>query len=153
MTKLTPGAAEGSELRPSGMRRPLRVLVADDDRDEVLMLGVLLRDEGFEFQIVQQGDKVAPAVRDFKPDVVLLDIGMPNRSGYEIAQQLTATYGVSCPVLVAVTGWKSPSEKILAKLSGFDLHVAKPYRPQSLIDLLHSTAALLAEGKRPVQGI
>lgn len=135
------------------MGRPLRVLVADDDRDEVLTLGVLLDQEGFELRVVQRGDQVIPMVREFAPDVVLLDIGLPARSGYDVAQKLRDAYATRCPVLVAVTAWKSPSDRILAKLSGFDFHVGKPYRPQSLIDLLHSTAALLADGKRPAPGL
>ena len=63
----------------------MRILIADDDRDTIMTLGILLRSEGHEVCLAQRPEEVAGAVREFKPKVVLLDIGMPGRSGYEIA--------------------------------------------------------------------
>ena len=117
-------------------RRPLRVLVADDDRDNVLMLMEVLRDERHETKGVYDGDAVIDAVTLFKPDVVLLDIGMPQRTGYELARYLRKRFGDQGITLIAITGWKKASDRILATLAGFDHHVAKPYDPQTLIDLL-----------------
>ncbi|MCD6044291.1 MAG: sensor hybrid histidine kinase, partial [Burkholderiales bacterium] len=65
-----------------------------------------------------------------------LDIGMPKITGYEVARRLRQRYGDDCPVLVAVTGWKQASDKILANLAGFDHHVAKPYQPSDILTLL-----------------
>ena len=67
---------------------------------------------------------------------MLIDIGMPKITGYEAARRLRQRYGDDCPVLIAVTGWKQASDKILATLAGFDHHVAKPYDPAALISLL-----------------
>ena len=117
-------------------RQPLRVLIADDDRDGALTLSTLLELEGYEVRTVHSGEDALDAAREFDPDVVLLDIGMPKVTGYEAARRLRLRHGNDCPVLIAITGWKQASDKILASLAGFDHHVAKPYEPAQLIDLL-----------------
>src|SRR5262245_29823053 len=116
--------------------RALRVLLADDDRDGALTLAMLLQLEGYEVRTVHGGQEALDSAREFRPDVVLLDIGMPKITGYEAARRLRQRYGDDCPVLIAVTGWKQASDKILASLAGFDEHVAKPYDPSELIGLL-----------------
>jgi CheY-like chemotaxis protein len=63
---------------------------------------------------------------------------MPKITGYEAARRLRQRYGDDCPTLIAITGWKQASDKILANLVGFDHHVAKPYEPSQLINLLAS---------------
>ena len=127
-----PGTSTASETR----KQPLRVLIADDDRDGTLTLSTLLEIEGHEVRAVHGGQEALDAARDFRPDVVLLDIGMPKITGYEAARRLRLRYGNDCPVLIAITGWKQASDKILASLAGFDHHVAKPYVPAQLIELL-----------------
>ena len=113
-----------------------RVLIADDDRDGALTLSTLLELEGYEVRTVHGGQEALDATRTFKPNVVMLDIGMPKVTGYDAARRLRQRYGADCPVLIAVTGWKQPSDKILANLAGFDHHVAKPYDPNELVKLL-----------------
>ncbi len=98
--------------------RGLRVLVADDERDTVLTLGILLRSEGFDVRTTTRGADVPGAVRDFNPDLVLLDIGMPG------------------PPLIAVTAYRTSADKVLARDSGFHHHIGKPYNPVALIHLL-----------------
>jgi CheY-like chemotaxis protein len=120
---------------PEAARRPLRVLIADDDRDNVLMLMEVLRDEGHDTKGVYDGDAVLDAITLFRPDAVLLDIGMPQRTGYELARYLRKRFGDAI-TLIAVTGWSKHSDKILATLAGFDHHIAKPYDPQALVQLL-----------------
>jgi CheY-like chemotaxis protein len=121
--KLVPGA------------RRLRILVADDERDAVSMLELILRDEGHEVLSVYNGQDVMEAVRSFQPDVVLLDIGMPKLTGYEVARKLRERHGKALR-LIAVTGWKQGSDRVLAKIAGFDHHIGKPYEPRALIELL-----------------
>lgn len=116
--------------------QPRRVLIADDDRDTTLTLSALCELEGYEVMAVHGGQEALDAARTFKPDVVLLDIGMPRVTGYEAARRLRQRYGEACPVLVALTGWKQASDKILANLAGFDHHVSKPYEPAELVRLL-----------------
>ena len=114
----------------------LRVLVADDDRDAVESLLELLRDEGHEVRGVYTGLDVLDSVRDFAPDAVLLDIGMPHITGYEVARELRQRYASARPLLIAVTGRDRPDDRTLAQLAGFDHHVAKPYDPNELLALL-----------------
>ena len=133
MTESRPNAASHAK---SAAGQPLRVLIADDDRDGALTLSALLELEGYEVRTVHGGQEALDSAREFKPDAVLLDIGMPKITGYEAARRLRLRYGNDCPVLIAITGWKQASDKILASLAGFDHHVAKPYEPAQLIALL-----------------
>jgi CheY-like chemotaxis protein len=125
-----------TQVTPAPGAQPMRVLLADDDRDGALTLSTLLELEGYEVRVVHGGQEALDAAREFRPHVMLLDIGMPKITGYEAARRLRQRYGDDCPVLVAVTGWKQASDKILATLAGFDHHVAKPYDPAALISLL-----------------
>jgi two-component system CheB/CheR fusion protein len=118
----------------------LRILVADDDRDAVASLLELLRDEGHEVRGVYSGLAVLDKVRDFGPDVVLLDIGMPQVNGYEVARALRQRYGSARPLLIAVTGHNEPQDRTLSQLAGFDHHLAKPYDPDQLFALLVASA-------------
>ena len=111
----------------------MRVLIADDDRDTVMTLGILLRSEGRDVWSTQFGGDVPNAVRDFKPGLVLLDIGMPDLSGYDVAQQLYQEYGPGCPVLVALSGLCDAAAKARAEFSGFHHFIPKPYEPTNLL--------------------
>ena len=119
-------------------RSARRVLVVDDDRDAVLTLVALLRDEGYDARGSYNGKDVLDLVRDFDPHAVLLDIGMPDLNGYEGCRLIRGRYGSASPLLIAVTGWKKASDRLLAELAGFDHHVAKPYDPRLLLSLLRS---------------
>ena len=117
------------------MRR-LRILVADDERDQAMTLALLLGDEGHEVREIYRGSEVLRAVRDFDPDVALIDIGMPGMTGYDAAREIRQVLGGTRPVLIAVTGWKQSSDRILARLAGFDHHLAKPFEPEALLALI-----------------
>ncbi|MEA3194868.1 MAG: hypothetical protein QOD26_3201 [Betaproteobacteria bacterium] len=116
--------------------RALRILLADDDRDATLSLSTLLKLEGYVVHHVYDGGATLDAVREFEPDIVLVDIGMPKLSGYDVARHVRERYGKERPVLVALTGWKQASDRILATLAGFHHHVAKPYDPVALLQLI-----------------
>ncbi len=118
--------------------RPLRVLVADDNRDTVMMLGILLRSEGMDVRLTTKGAEVQAAVQEFRPDAVLLDIGMPDRSGLQVALDLSREYGPKCPVLIAVTAHSTDAAKRLTAKSGFRHHVDKPYDADALLRLVAS---------------
>jgi two-component system CheB/CheR fusion protein len=77
-------------------------------------------------------------VESFRPDVVLLDIEMPDRSGLEVAMELSQRFGERCPVLIAVTGHNSDAARRLIAKSGFHHHVPKPYDFDALLRLVHS---------------
>lgn len=113
-----------------------RVLIADDDRDGTMTLSTVLELEGYQVRAVHGGQDALDAAREFRPHAVVLDIGMPKVTGYDCARHLRQRYGEHCPMLIALTGWKQASDKILANLAGFDHHVAKPYEPAELLRLL-----------------
>ena len=118
-----------------------RILVADDDADTVQSLTVLLQDEGYEVRGVHRGAEVLQAIFNFAPDVVLLDIGMPQMTGYEVARVLRERYGSARPALIAVTGLSGEADRQQARAAGFEHHVAKPYEPRALIRLIGELAA------------
>ncbi len=129
---LQSAAAEGA----ARTRRQLRILVADDDQDHVATLAALLADEGHEVRVVYRGSEIMRLAREFDPDVALIDISMPGMNGYDAAREICQEFGKARPLLIAVTGWKQSSDRILAKLAGFDHHVPKPFEPQELLELL-----------------
>ena len=118
--------------------RPLRALIVDDQRDMLMTLGILLRSEGMTVRLGEKGVEVAAAVESFHPDVVLLDIEMPDRNGLEVAMELTQRFGERCPVLIAVTGHNTDAARRLIAKSGFHHHVPKPYDFDALLRLVHS---------------
>src|SRR5918995_3240963 len=117
------------------MKEP-RILVADDDKDAVLSLTMLLREEGYEVRGVHLGADVLQAVFNFAPDVVLLDIGMPQMTGYEVARTLRDRYGSARPALIAVTGLTQTMDRAQARAAGFEHHIGKPYEPRELLQLI-----------------
>ena len=119
------------------VRRALRVLIADDERDTVLTLTELLREEGHETHGVYDGNDVMPAIREFDPDVVLLDISMPGMTGWDVARKIRQVCGQERPLLIAISGvYKEAADQILGKLAGFNYYLAKPYDPSVLMTLL-----------------
>jgi CheY-like chemotaxis protein len=122
-------------------RRRLRIVVADDDRDAVLTLAAVLQHEGHEVREVYRGSEVLRTVREFDPDVALIDISMPGMTGYDVAREVRQLFGRPRPVLIAVTGWKKTSDKLLAQMAGFDHHLAKPFETDALLALLAEVAS------------
>ncbi len=129
----------------------MRVLVADDNRDVIMTLGILLRSEGHEVWSTQSGAEVPEAVRGFKPGVVLLDLGMPDRSGYDVAQELSREHGSDCPILIAVTGQSGPAAREMAEASGFHHFITKPYSLLELLGLIDQMAQELADRPRSLE--
>jgi DNA-binding response OmpR family regulator len=124
----------------------LRILIADDDRDSVLTLALLLRQEGHDARFVYSGREVMKAIQDFEPEVVLLDIAMPLLSGWEVARMIRERLGRRI-TLIGISGKYNHSvDNILSEMVGFDHYVLKPYDPQALIALL--ALPHLQSGKR-----
>jgi CheY-like chemotaxis protein len=131
-----------SSTPPLQVRRKLRVLIADDERDTVLTLMELLRDEGHETRGLHKASDVMAAVKVFDPDVVLLDIAMPEMSGWDVAREIRRNCGESRPLLIAISGvYKQSADQILGKLAGFNYYLAKPYDPSVLLSLLYGGIA------------
>lgn len=127
------------ELEPQPTsRRPLQVVVADDDRDALLTLKVILEDQGHAVYEAQRGEAVMPLVSSRRPDAVILDIAMPGPSGYALAQEIRAAYaGKRRPLVIAITGqYTRPSDRLLSQVVGFDHYLVKPYEPRTVLALL-----------------
>jgi CheY-like chemotaxis protein len=135
----------------NGVGKGVRVVIADDERDTVMTLGILLRSEGFEVHLAGSGAEVGRVVAATRPHAVLLDIGMPDRSGHDVARELQGTYGARCPVLIAVTGRVSDADRKQAELSGFKHYFPKPYDPGELLNLLASMGTTSVAGLRDAQ--
>jgi len=122
---------------PSRAARPLRILVVDDDQDTVVSLMMLLREDGHDVHGVYSGRHVMGAVIDFDPDVVVLDINLPGRSGWEVARTIRDRRGKERPMLIGISGeYKQGADRVLAEILGFDHYMLKPYVPADLLKLL-----------------
>ena len=118
--------------------RALRILVADDERDTVLTLVMLLRDEGHEVRGVHSGRQALAVAPEFEPDVMLLDIALPDLSGWEVARQIRNRTGDKGPMLIGISGeYRQGSDRILSEIIGFNHYLVKPYEPNALLALLH----------------
>jgi DNA-binding response OmpR family regulator len=118
--------------------RALRIIVADDNRDAAVSLALVLRDEGHEVIEVYRGDVVLHLARSSNPDVLILDIGMPGLTGFEVAHALRRELGNACPLLVAVTAWTQPAARAMGRLSGFNYYLTKPCSTDELLEILSS---------------
>jgi signal transduction histidine kinase/ActR/RegA family two-component response regulator len=118
----------------------LRVLIADDNRDAADSLAMLLEMDGYEVLRVYGGRAAVTAAETFRPDVALLDIGMPEVDGYTAAKAIRRQRGGTDTCLVAITGWGQHEDKRRALEAGFIAHMTKPVDPNLLRDLLRGVA-------------
>ncbi len=113
-----------------------RILVVDDNVDAAESLAMVLEHLGHDVRIAHNGATALGTARVFAPAIVFLDIGLPDMSGYEVAQALRAEASLSEVVLVALTGYGSAADKALSKSAGFDLHLIKPVKIATVEDVL-----------------
>ena len=112
-----------------------RVLVVDDNEDAADSLATLLDVVGYQVRVAYDGPEAIEAADDFRPDAALLDIGLPNLSGYDIARHIRDTRGARV-LLVAITGWGAEEDRRRAREAGFDHHFTKPADFERLVGLL-----------------
>ena len=122
---------------PAAAGKPRRILVVDDNADSAESLAVVLRLSGHDVRTAPDGPAALQAARAGPPDVVLLDIGLPGMSGYDVARELRSAHGAR-PLLVALTGYGQPEDRVRSQRAGFDLHLVKP------VDLARLEGALTA---------
>jgi CheY-like chemotaxis protein len=115
-----------------------RVLVVDDNHDAGEALGTLLSALGATVCTVHSGAEALNVINDFKPEVVLLDIGMPGMDGYEVARRIRAESAAASAILIALTGWGQEEDTLRSKLAGFDHHLVKPPDMDKLWELMTS---------------
>ena len=124
---------DGLEPRAAPARR---ILVADDNRDAAESLATLLELEGHHVTLAYDGADALQAYDRVRPQICLLDIGMPLRTGNEVASEIRSREDGRGPTLVAITGWGQDADRSLALASGFDHHMTKPVDPAQLLRLI-----------------
>jgi PAS domain S-box-containing protein len=128
------GNHQAETTRRSSISR--RVLVVDDNVDAANSLALFLRMEGHEVHIANDGPTALEAAQTIRPEVVLLDIGLPRMDGYKVARRLRQQAGLHDLLLVAVTGYGQDEDRRRAREAGFDAHLVKPADPGALKQLL-----------------
>ncbi len=133
--------AEGSDAARDRHRvapSSLRILVVDDNRDSATTLQMLLRLTGNDARTAYDGITAVAEAEEFRPDVMLLDIGLPGMTGHDVARQLRQQPWGANMVLIAMTGWSMDEDRERSEQAGFDHHLVKPVEPDALMRLLVS---------------
>ncbi len=138
-TQPAPAARIGA--RAGGDPGSLRVLVVDDNVDAALMLGAVLEMHGHTVKLEHDGAGALSAAARFQPQVVFLDIGLPDQSGFTVAPALRRIDGMADAMLVALTGWGAEQDRQRSHDAGFDAHLTKPADIDSVDRLLQQAAA------------
>ena len=131
-----PVPGRGGAPSPRALRRPARVLIVDDNRDLVRGLSLMLRRLGFEVEVAHDGPEGIDTALASRPEVVLLDIGLPTLDGYEVARRLRRSAGLEDVRIIAVTGYGQEEDRRRSKEAGFDDHMVKPVDMQKLVSLM-----------------
>ena len=124
---------DGDQAQPTS---DLRILVVDDNRYVAESLAMLLKMMGNNVHTAHDGEEAVTAAREFQPQVVLCDIGLPKLNGYEACRQMKAQAWDKNMILIAVTGWGQDDDRRKSAAAGFDHHLIKPVDPQALMKLL-----------------
>jgi signal transduction histidine kinase/DNA-binding response OmpR family regulator len=134
-----PAAAGNGVPAASAGAAPRRILIVDDHPDVSRSLARLLRLGGHEVKATQDGPAALRELAGYRPQVVLLDIGLPGMDGYEVARAIRTQPGTESIVLVALTGYGQDEDRRRAREAGFDHHLVKPVDPDLLLALLATT--------------
>jgi PAS domain S-box-containing protein len=135
------GPEEPAPRKGAAPGRKLRVLVVDDNRDAADSCATMLELSGHQVHTAYNGTRALQAGESFEPDIVLLDIGLPDLNGYEVARRIRASTWGPDVVLVAVTGWGKDEDRERAFAAGFNEHLTKPVAPEDVESVVRSVAA------------
>ena len=128
--------SESPDTHSKSATTSLRVLVVDDNVDSATTMAALLSMCGHEVRTAHDGVRALAEVKRFKPDVAILDIGMPRMNGYAVARRIREAFNTAQPLLIAVTGWGQDEDRDRSKAAGFDHHLVKPVDPAALSALV-----------------
>ena len=117
-----------------------RVLVVDDNRDNAESLAILLQLHGHGARVAYDGVEALAVAEQYRPHVVLLDIGLPKLSGYDVCRQLRERPWAGHTTIVAITGWGQERDRVTAREAGFNAHLVKPVAYPSLASFLNVSA-------------
>lgn len=113
-----------------------RVLVVDDNIDSAQSMSLLLELEGHEVTCAHDGHSALDAASAFDPEVVLLDLGLPEINGYEVARRLRAEPRHAGVLLIAISGYGRDQDRAASQEAGFDFHLTKPADPDMVMQLM-----------------
>ena len=113
-----------------------KVLLIDDDAVLSRLFSVRLRGAGYDVAVACDGVQSISAVRRERPDVILLDIGLPRLNGYEACRRIRREPWGKDIVIVALTGWGQEDDRVQSREAGFDAHMVKPVDHETLLGLL-----------------
>jgi len=140
-----PGAQPAAALHELSNGVPHRVLVVDDNVDAASMMAALVRQLGHDVVVVHDGPSALQAAEAYRPEIILLDLGMPGMNGFEVARSLRERGISPTPRIVAVTGWGKPEDERRTREAGFDMHLIKPVEESQI------RQALRLRGPRPTR--
>jgi len=140
-----PSQGPASGLRDTALQR--RILIVDDDADSADLLVQLLEMRGHDARSANSASEAVAVAAEFLPQVAILDVGLPDMSGYELAQLLRKCEGLAECRLIAVTGYSGEAVTARSKVAGFDMHLVKP------VDLDLLARSVLADAPRGEAGL
>jgi signal transduction histidine kinase/FixJ family two-component response regulator len=150
---LTVAPAHGPPAEEPAAETPaLRILVVDDNQDSAISMTLLLELQGHEVHVAHAGHTALRVASDKRPDVILLDIGMPGMNGYEVARQLRAQDCFADTLLVAITGYGRASDLKQTESAGFDHHLVKPVDYEKLQAVLATRSSCASARTTAGQG-
>ena len=129
-------AGQGTQAPVTGVRGLSRILVVDDNRDSATALALLLKLTGNETCTAYDGLEAVNSAATFRPDVILLDIGLPKMNGYDACRRIREQPWGAQAVMVALTGWGRDQDTRRSREAGFDQHMVKPVDSAALERLL-----------------
>jgi len=130
-----------AEVERSPAKR--RILIVDDNVDAAVALASLLKKYGHDVLEVHDGTEAIKAFEGFRPEIVLLDIGMPGMNGLEVARRLRQRNRSPRVLIIAITGWGKTEDEAVSREAGFDLHLVKPVEEAELLKAVGSHSLLL----------
>jgi CheY-like chemotaxis protein len=136
---LAADAPHAAPPKPAAQQRPAvtrRILIVDDNQDAAKSLAMLLKITGNQTQLAFDGLEAVKAAAAFRPEVLLLDIGLPKLSGYDVCRQIREQPWGKDLVIVALTGWGQEEDRRISKEAGFNYHMVKPLDYEALMRLL-----------------
>ncbi len=135
-----PGEGDRTSAPPPAEVRALRVLVVDDHVESAQGMASLLEQLGHEVRMAHDGPEALEAARDLRPEVVLLDIGLPRMDGYQVAERLRIEDHTRGSIIIAVSGYGQESDRARSRSAGMDHHLIKPVDIDALLAILSRTA-------------